>query len=101
MNLKIQLVAKYLKGNVHNSIYTNRDSLIWSETVDRMVELDAEHLVPQHGRPISGKQFIRDTLIAYRDGIQFVHDQTVRNMNLGFLFKILIQFENILKFIIF
>ena len=48
-----------------------------------MIPLGAEILVPQHGRPLIGKEIIRDTMIVYRDGIQFVHDQTVRLMNKG------------------
>ena len=34
---------------------------------------------------MSGKQAVADTLTAYRDGIQFVYDQTIRYMNKGML----------------
>ena len=46
--------------------------------------LEPEYLVPSHTRPLKGKEKIYNILTTYRDGIQFVHDQTVRLMNLGF-----------------
>jgi len=51
--------------------------------VDTMIDLSPAVLVPQHTQPIEGKEKILDTLTAYRDAIQFVHDQTVRYMNKG------------------
>ena len=45
--------------------------------------LEPEYLVPSHTRPIVGKEKINTLLTTYRDAIQFVHDQTVRLMNLG------------------
>ena len=42
-----------------------------------------EHLVPSHTRAISGQDEIYETLTAYRDAIQFVHDQTVQGINRG------------------
>jgi len=40
-----------------------------------------ELLLPSHGEPIRGKTKIRQTLLKYRDAIQYVHDQTVLGMN--------------------
>ena len=48
-----------------------------------MRSLKPEHMVPQHTKPMSGNDEIMEILTAYRDGIQFVHDQTVRYMNKG------------------
>ncbi len=42
-------------------------------------------MVPSHGRPVSGHEAVAETLTAYRDGIQFVYDQTIRHMNRGLL----------------
>ena len=66
--------------NDHNA---SRDTLIWSRTIDQMLEFSPEYLIPQHTRPLIGKEEIRETLTAYRDAIQYVHDQTVRLMNKG------------------
>lgn len=60
-----------------------RDVMEWVRTIDLMRELGAEHLVPSHTRPLSGSEAVAETLTAYRDAIQYVHDQTVRGMNKG------------------
>ena len=61
----------------------HRDTLLWVGAMDKMLDLDPEILVPQHTRPVWGKDTIKETLLAYRDAIQYVHDQTVRYMNKG------------------
>ncbi len=60
-----------------------RDPLKWVASLDRMRALDPAVIVPSHTRPITGEGEAQETLTAYRDAIQFVHDQTVRWMNLG------------------
>ena len=60
-----------------------RDVLAWSESLDAMRALRPAHLVPSHTSPVSGEAEIEDILLAYRDAIQFVHDQTIRGMNRG------------------
>ena len=71
------LVSYAIRGTMH------RDTLQWVAALDLMLELQPELLVPQHTRPLSGEEKIRETITAYRDAIQFVHDQTVRLMNKG------------------
>ena len=61
-----------------------RDLAGWVNSIDMMRYLEPEFLVPSHTRPLEGKENINKLLTTYRDGIQFVHDQTVRLMNLGF-----------------
>ena len=61
-----------------------RDLAGWVNSIDMMRYLEPEFLVPSHTRPLEGKEKINKLLTTYRDGIQFVHDQTVRLMNLGF-----------------
>jgi alkyl sulfatase BDS1-like metallo-beta-lactamase superfamily hydrolase len=60
-----------------------RDVMSWVESLDRMRELRPSVLVPGHTMPVSGADEIHRRLTDYRDAIQFVHDQTVRAMNLG------------------
>ena len=60
-----------------------RDLAGWVNSLDMMRYLEPEHLIPSHTRPISGKQDIYEKLTTYRDGIQYVHDQTIRMMNQG------------------
>ena len=60
-----------------------RDLAGWVNSIDMMRYLQPEFLIPSHTRPLAGKDNINKILTTYRDGIQFVHDQTVRLMNLG------------------
>jgi alkyl sulfatase BDS1-like metallo-beta-lactamase superfamily hydrolase len=62
---------------------THRDVLAWTASLDRMRDLAPAHLAPSHTRPVSGEAEVVQILTAYRDAIQFVHDQTVRLMNQG------------------
>ncbi|MBN2179137.1 MAG: MBL fold metallo-hydrolase [Deltaproteobacteria bacterium] len=61
-----------------------RDVNLWVKSIDTMRALRPEYLVPGHTRPVTGADRIYETLTNYRDAIQFVHDQTIRHMNLGF-----------------
>ena len=60
-----------------------RDLAGWVNSIDVMRYLQPEFLIPSHTRPLVGQDNINEILTTYRDGIQFVHDQTVRLMNLG------------------
>lgn len=60
-----------------------RDVRKWVASLDMMRALSPEFLVPSHTRPLSGADHIATVVRDYRDGIQFVHDQTVRWMNRG------------------
>lgn len=60
-----------------------RDVLEWTHSIDAMRALRPAHLVPSHTSPVSGEAEIDGILLAYRDAIQFVHDQTIRGINLG------------------
>jgi alkyl sulfatase BDS1-like metallo-beta-lactamase superfamily hydrolase len=60
-----------------------RDPRTWANSLDRMRALGAEHLVPSHGRPLSGAEEIAGHLTDYRDAIRYVNDQTLRLMNAG------------------
>ena len=61
----------------------HRDTLLWVGALDKMLALSPDILVPQHTRPVEGQDTIKETVTAYRDAIQYVHDQTVRHMNKG------------------
>tara|TARA_B100001173_G_C16012403_1_gene558273 strand:+ start:478 stop:2190 length:1713 start_codon:yes stop_codon:yes gene_type:complete len=60
-----------------------RNPMEWVESLDKIRLLNAEYLVPSHTRPIIGKENISKALTDYRDGIQFIHDQTIRYINKG------------------
>lgn len=70
--------------NIHTLRGTKfRDPVQWIESIDRLRGLKADYLVPTHGQPVYGAGKVEEILRMTRDGIQFVHDQTVRHMNKG------------------
>jgi linear primary-alkylsulfatase len=56
----------------------------WYRSIDAMRDLAPEYLVPCHSRPLVGGERIENVLTDYRDAIQYVHDQSIRGMNMGF-----------------
>jgi len=60
-----------------------RDPKKWIASVDLMRSLKPDYLVPSHFKAIVGAEEIERILRDYRDGMQFVLDQTLRLMNKG------------------
>jgi len=55
----------------------------WYRSVDTMRDLHPHYMVPSHTRPVIGADNIERVLTDYRDAIQFVHDQSIRGINMG------------------
>ena len=55
----------------------------WLKTLEFMISLEPEILVPSHTLPIYGKDVIKTRLTNYRNAIKIVNDQTIRYMNRG------------------
>jgi alkyl sulfatase BDS1-like metallo-beta-lactamase superfamily hydrolase len=55
----------------------------WIASLETMLALAAEHLVPGHTRPLTQAAKVRAALTAYRDAIQSVLDQTLAGMRKG------------------
>jgi alkyl sulfatase BDS1-like metallo-beta-lactamase superfamily hydrolase len=55
----------------------------WIASLQKMIELGPEHVVPSHTRPVLGGAAARAALTAYRDGIQSILDQTIQGMKQG------------------
>jgi alkyl sulfatase BDS1-like metallo-beta-lactamase superfamily hydrolase len=64
----------------------SRDAREWVKSLDKMraVRPKPEFLVPCHTRPVYGANEISELLTIYRDGIAYVHDQTIRWVNKGY-----------------
>jgi alkyl sulfatase BDS1-like metallo-beta-lactamase superfamily hydrolase len=85
---KVLLSAEVIQGptlpNIHTLRGTSfRDPVKWFKSIDALRAFKAEHMVPAHGQPVYGADKVEEVLRSYRDGIQFVHDQTIRLMNKG------------------
>jgi len=55
----------------------------WIASLEKMIELEPEDVVPSHTRPVLGGDAVRAALTAYRDGIKSVLDQTIQGMKQG------------------
>ncbi len=85
---RVLLSAEVIQAPAFPNIHTLRgtafrDPVKWFKSIDVLRSFKAEHMVPAHGQPTSGADRVEEVLRMYRDGIQFVHDQTIRYMNHG------------------
>ena len=60
-----------------------RWALDWARSLDRVIALEPEVLLPGHEEPTLGRDPVRRVLTRYRDAILALHDATVRGMNEG------------------
>ena len=83
--------AAFVGDNYYESfpnIYTLRGTqprwaLDYVASLDKVLALKPELLLPSHGEPVRGNAEITRRLTQYRDAIQYVHDAVVRGMNEG------------------
>jgi alkyl sulfatase BDS1-like metallo-beta-lactamase superfamily hydrolase len=86
-----QLKAAFIGDNYYESfpnLYTLRGTrtrwpLEYVRSLNRVLELNPEMVLPSHGPAIKGAEEVRRRLTRYRDAIQYVHDETVKGMNEG------------------
>jgi len=55
----------------------------WIASLDKMISLGPENVVPSHTRPVLGGAAAHAALTAYRDGIASILDQTIQGMKQG------------------
>ena len=60
-----------------------RDPLAYVHSLDRLIALEPEMVLPGHFDPISGAERVLQDMQRMRDATQFIHDQTVAGMNRG------------------
>jgi alkyl sulfatase BDS1-like metallo-beta-lactamase superfamily hydrolase len=86
-----KLRAAFVGDNFYESfpnLYTLRGTrprwaLEYVESLNRVLALEPELVLPSHGPAIRGRDEIRRQLSRYRDAILYVHDATVKGMNEG------------------
>ena len=86
-----QFKTAFIGDNYYDSfpnIYTLRGTrprwaLDYVQSLDKVLALEPELVLPSHGQPIRGRDEVRKRLTRYRDAIRYVHDQTVAGMNAG------------------
>ena len=63
-----------------------RDAMRWADSVARSLRYeDTEILVSGHNWPVFGRSEVRTFLAQQRDGIRYMHDQTLRLMSHGYV----------------
>ena len=83
--------AAFVGDNFYTSfpnIYTLRGTpprwaLDYVSSLNKVLSLKPEIVLPSHGMPIQGGAEVTRQLTRYRDAIQYVHDETVKGMNAG------------------
>jgi len=60
-----------------------RWALDYVESLNAVLALEPEIVLPSHGAPIRGREEVQRKLTRYRDAILYVHDATVKGMNEG------------------
>ncbi|MGI9600334.1 MAG: alkyl sulfatase dimerization domain-containing protein [Acidimicrobiales bacterium] len=80
--------AECVQGECYPNVYTIRGDVPrpaqrWVDALDNLRAYPAEALAKSHGRCIVGSDDAAEHLLAYRDSIAWMHDQTVRWMNNG------------------
>ena len=86
---KVLLTGDTIQGEVLPNVYTirgtpYRDPMQWVASLDYIRDgFNAEIVIPHHGRRLIGREQIEEVVTAYRDSIQYMHDQTIRQMNKG------------------
>jgi alkyl sulfatase BDS1-like metallo-beta-lactamase superfamily hydrolase len=81
----------FVGDNIYDSfpnIYTLRGTqprwaLDYVASINKVLELKPDIVLPSHGLPIKGNEQVTKRLTRYRDAIQYVHDETVKGMNEG------------------
>jgi len=60
-----------------------RKPIEYIRSLNALIELEPEMIVPGHNDPIEGKAGIKVALVKMRDAVQYVHDAVVSGMNAG------------------
>jgi len=73
--------------NVGNPYKVQRYPKYWALAMERMMEKNADYLVPGHGELIEGKEKVKEVLSITAEAMNFVHDEVVKRLNEGKWFE--------------
>ena len=60
-----------------------RKPIEYINSLEKIIELGPEMIVPSHKDPITDKEIIQTGLVKIRDATRYVHDKTIEGMNAG------------------
>jgi alkyl sulfatase BDS1-like metallo-beta-lactamase superfamily hydrolase len=55
----------------------------WFQSIDRMIALEPNYLIPGHSMALIGKEKIHDMLTNYSKAIRYVYEETLKGINAG------------------
>ena len=73
--------------NIGNPNKVQRYPKHWALAMEKMLEKNAEFLLPGHGQLIEGKKNVKKALSIRAEAMHFVHDEVVKRMNEGKWFE--------------
>ena len=69
--------------NIGTPLRTLRDPVRWADTMERLMALQPELLIPEFGKPVEGADAAREALSLTVTALRYLRDETVKRMNLG------------------
>jgi alkyl sulfatase BDS1-like metallo-beta-lactamase superfamily hydrolase len=69
--------------NIGTPLRTLRDPVRWADTMERLMALEPEVLIPEFGRPVEGRDEVRQAMQLTVDALRYLRRETVRRMNQG------------------
>ena len=79
------MVSSY--PNIGSPFRVQRYPKDWAIAMEKMMEKNAEYMVPGHGQLIEGKDEVREALSITAEALYFVHDEVVKRLNEGKWFE--------------
>ncbi|MCO6188494.1 alkyl sulfatase dimerization domain-containing protein [Rhizobium sp. L1K21] len=70
-------------ANVGTPLRTQRFSIRWAETLERLAALEAQTLVTEFGRVVEGKDHVRERLVTTAEALRWLRCEVVKRMNEG------------------
>jgi alkyl sulfatase BDS1-like metallo-beta-lactamase superfamily hydrolase len=90
--LRVLCLAENANPTMHNVLTPRgalvRDAKVWAEGLSEAIELygaRTDTMFTSHGWPRFGRAAIGDYLVSHRDAYKYLHDQSVRLMNQGYV----------------
>jgi len=69
--------------NLSTPMLESRPVKGWYLSLERIIAMEPEYLVPGHTDPVTGKENIREILTDYSNAIRYVYEETVEGINRG------------------
>jgi alkyl sulfatase BDS1-like metallo-beta-lactamase superfamily hydrolase len=82
-----ELVSNPTFPNAGNPNKVQRYPKQWAIAMDKMIEKNADYLLPGHGQLVEGKDDVREIISIRAEVMHFIHDEVVKRMNEGKYFE--------------